>query len=152
MIMFIMVGAKIMGSALSMLKIPAQLCETMGGMDISPLLVWLGVIIIYLILGCFMDGISLMLLTLPVTYPLLVVTLGFDPIWFGVMVTLLVECALITPPVGLNVYVIHGISGGTNIGEVFKGIIPFFICMLLIITLLTYVPEIVTWLPSTMMG
>jgi len=135
-----------------MLKVPAQLCEMLAAMDISPLLVWLGVVIIYLILGCLMDGISLMLLTLPVTYPLLISTLGFDPIWFGVLVTLLVECALITPPVGMNVYVIHGITGGTNIGEVFKGIIPFFILMLAAIALYTFVPDIVLWLPSIMMG
>lgn len=152
MVMLIMVGAKIVGNALSMLRVPAQICAILEGLEISPLLVWFGVVIIYLALGCFMDGISLMLLTLPVTYPLLIETLGFDPIWFGVLVTVLVECALITPPVGLNVYVIHGISGGTNIGEVFKGIIPFFICMLLVIALLTFVPDLVLFLPSIMMG
>lgn len=105
----------------------------------------------YLILGCLMDGISMMLLTLPVTYPLLVTTLHFNPIWFGVLLTILVECGLITPPVGINVYVIHGITGGENIAEVFRGILPFFICMLLIIVVLTFFPEIVTWLPSTML-
>ena len=80
----------------------------------------------YLILGCFMDGISMMLLTLPVTFPLLVDGLGFDPIWFGVLLTILIECALVTPPVGLNLYVIHGISGGKDPRDVIIGIIPFY--------------------------
>jgi len=152
MILFIMIGAKVMGQALSMLKIPAQIAETLGAMDISPLLIWLGIIVMYLAMGCFMDGISMMLLTLPVTYPLLVETLGFSEIWFGVLLTILVECGLITPPVGINVYVIHGITGGENISEVFRGIIPFLICMLFVVALLTFVPEIVTWLPSMMLG
>jgi len=148
MVMFIMIGAKIFGQALSMLKIPAQLCDMLTSMEISALVAWLGVCIVYLILGCLMDGISLILLTLPVTYPLLIVHFGFDPIWFGVLLVLLLECGLITPPVGINVYVIHGISGGTNIGEIFKGIVPFFICMVILLVLLTFVPELVLWLPS----
>lgn len=152
MILFIMIGAKIMGQALSMLKVPAQIAETLGAMDVSPLVIWLGIVVMYLIMGCFMDGISMMLLTLPVTYPLLVTTLGFDPIWFGVLLTILIEIGLITPPVGINVYVIHGITGGENISEVFKGIIPFLICMLLIVALLTFLPDIVTWLPTQMLG
>jgi len=152
MVMFIIIGAKIMGQSLSMLKVPAQLCAMLAAADVSPLIVWLGVILLYLVMGCFMDGISMMLLTLPITYPLLITTFGFDPIWFGILVTILVECALITPPVGINVYVIHGITGGTNIGEVFKGVTPFLICMLLIIALLTYVPDLVTWLPNQMLG
>lgn len=98
MVLFILVGARILGQALSLAKVPAQLCEIVLGWGISPLWVWLGVVVIYLILGCFMDGISLMLFTLPVTYPLMIITLGFDPIWFGVLVTILVECALIIPP------------------------------------------------------
>lgn len=99
-----------------------------------------------------MDGISMMLLTLPVTFPLLINALGFDPIWFGVLLVLLVECGLITPPVGINVYVIHGISGGTNIMEVFKGVIPFFICMIILLVILTFIPELVLWLPGLMLG
>jgi tripartite ATP-independent transporter DctM subunit len=148
MAIFIMIGARIMASALAFLQIPAQLASTLGGMSDSPLLIWLGVIILYLILGCLMDGLSLMLLTLPVTYPLVVNTLGFDPIWFGVLVTLLVECALVTPPVGMIVYIIHNICEGTGLGEVFIGVMPFFICMLLIIALLTFYPNLVLFLPN----
>jgi len=152
MIMFIMIGANIFGSVLAFLKIPAQISEMLAAMNLSPLIVWLGVAILYLIMGCLMDGVSMMLLTLPITFSLIVTTFGFDKIWFGVMITILVECGLITPPVGLNVYVIHGISGGTDIGEVFKGIVPFLICMLVAIALLTFVPDLVTYLPSIMYG
>lgn len=150
MVLFIIVGARIAGGALALLKVPARLCEVVVGMSIDPLLVWLVVVVVYLILGCLMEGLSMMVLTLPVTYPLLITTLGFDPIWFGVLLVVLVECGLITPPVGINVYVIHGISGGTDIMEVFKGIIPFFICMLLVLALLTFIPELVLILPGLM--
>ena len=151
MAVFIMIGAKIMASALAFLQIPGQIASTLGGLSESTLLIWLGVIILYLILGMLMDGLSLMLLTLPVTYPLVVNTLGFDPIWFGVLVTILVECALVTPPVGMIVYIIHSICKGTGLGEVFIGVMPFFLCMLLIIALLTFYPELVLFLPNQML-
>ena len=152
MVSFIIIGAQILAMALSMLKIPAQLTQIIAGWELNRLMVWFFVVIMYLILGCLMDGISMMLLTLPVTFPLLINALGFDPIWFGVLLVLLVECGLITPPVGINVYVIHGISGGTNIMEVFKGVIPFFICMIILLVILTFIPELVLWLPGLMLG
>ena len=151
MIFLIFMGAQILKTAISLLKIPAAIAGFVLGLGLSPLWVWFGVIIMYLIMGCFMDGISLMLLTLPVTYPLLILNLGFDPIWFGVLLTVLIECALITPPVGMNFYVIHGITGG-NISEVIQGIVPFFILMLAAIALYTFVPELVLWLPNMMIG
>ena len=98
-----------------------------------------------------MDGISLMLLTLPVTFPLLITGLGFDPIWFGVLLTVLIEAALITPPVGLNLFVIHGISGGKSFQDVVYGVLPFFFIMLLAIAIFTAFPQTITWLPSTIM-
>lgn len=151
MIFLIFIGAQILKTAISLLKIPAAIAAFVLGLGLGPLWVWFGVIIMYLIMGCFMDGISLMLLTLPVTYPLLILSLGFDPIWFGVLLTVLIECALITPPVGMNFYVIHGITGG-DISEVIQGIVPFFILMLVAIALYTFVPELVLWLPSMMIG
>ncbi len=151
MIFLIFIGAQILKTAISLLKIPAAIAAFVLGLGLGPLWVWFGVIIMYLIMGCFMDGISLMLLTLPVTYPLLILSLGFDPIWFGVLLTVLIECALITPPVGMNFYVIHGITGG-DISEVIQGIVPFFILMLAAIALYTFVPELVLWLPNMMIG
>lgn len=152
MIMFLMVGAMLLGQAISAVRIPAKLCELIVGMEISPLLVWFFVVIFYLFLGCFIEPLSMMLLSLPVTFPLLIGTLGFDPVWFGVLLVLLSESAMVTPPVGENVYVIHLISGGKNIGEVFKGVAPFFMCMVFVIALLTFIPELVIFLPNLAFG
>ena len=151
MIFLIFIGAQILRTSISLLKIPAAVAAFVLGSGLGPLWIWFGIIIMYLIMGCFMDGISLMLLTLPVTYPLLILGLGFDSVWFGVLLTILVECALITPPVGMNFYVIHGITGG-DISEVIQGIVPFFILMLAAIALYTFVPELVLWLPNLMIG
>lgn len=152
MCMLCIVGARTLGYALGMTKVPEQLCEWVVALGVNRLVVWAAITVIYLILGCFIDGVSIMLLTLPVIYPLLIDTLGFDPIWLGIVITLLIEAALITPPVGMNVYIIHGISGGTDVWQVFKGVMPFFICVLLMLALLTFVPELALWLPSLMMG
>ena len=150
MLFIIFIGAQLLKSGISLLKIPAIVTSFVLGLGLDPMWVWFLIVVVYLIMGCFMDGISLMLLTLPVTYPLLIGSLGFDPIWFGVLLTILVECALITPPVGMNFYVIHGITGG-DIKEVMQGIVPFFIIMLVAIALYTFIPELVTWLPNQMM-
>ncbi len=151
MILFILIGARILTTAMSQLKLPAELSEFVLALDLAPMVIWAAIVLMYLLLGCFMDGISLMLLTLPVTFPLLVGGLGMDPIWFGVMLTVLIEAALITPPVGLNLFVIYGISGGKSFQDVVYGVMPFFVVMLLSIVLFTAFPELVTWLPSTIM-
>ena len=151
MILFILIGARILTTAMSQLKLPAEISDYVLSLDLPTIAIWAVVVVMYLILGCFMDGISLMLLTLPVTFPLLIDGLGMDPIWFGVLLTVLIEAALITPPVGLNLFVIHGISGGKAFEDVVWGILPFFALMLLCIVILTAFPGLVTWLPSTIM-
>ena len=114
----------------------------------SKYLIWVLICLMYLVLGCFMEGFSMLLLTLPIAYPLVVGGLGFDPIWFGVMLTLLVQIALITPPVGMNLYVIMGLAGQESFRDVVIGIIPFFIIMLICTALYTVYPWLVTWLPN----
>ena len=151
MILFILIGARILTTAMSQLKLPAELSGYVLALDMPNMVIWAVIVVIYLVLGCFMDGISLMLLTLPVVFPLLIVGMGFDPIWFGVLLTVLIEAALITPPVGLNLFVIHGISGGKSFEDVVYGVLPFFFLMLLCILILTVFPALVTWLPSTIM-
>jgi TRAP-type C4-dicarboxylate transport system permease large subunit len=96
-----------------------------------------------------MDGLAIMILTLPIVYPL-VMGLGFDPIWFGVMMTLLLEMGLITPPVGLNVFVISGIARDVPMYTIFRGIWPFFVAMVLCMFLLIVFPQIALFLPATM--
>jgi len=148
-IMFLVVGAQLLTGTLSMLRVPDNAVLWVGSLAVSPLLVLVFIYILYLFLGCFMDGISMMVVTLPVVVPILR-SLGFDLIWFGVALVILVEMALLTPPVGLNVYVIHGLRPDRPMSEVFRGIIPFFLLMFLGLIIVTVFPIIATWLPSTM--
>lgn len=150
MMMICVVGARALGMALSMLQIPQFLSASVAAMPVSPYVIWALLVIIYIILGCLIDGFDLMLVTTPVFYPIIVDTLGFDPIWFGVTLVIILEMSLITPPVGLNLYVTHTLGGGKNLGETIKGFIPFVITMIVAITILTIFPKIVTFLPSYM--
>jgi TRAP-type C4-dicarboxylate transport system permease large subunit len=99
-----------------------------------------------------MEGIAMMVMTLPITFPLMIDVLGYNPIWFGVLLTILVECALITPPVGLNLYVISSIAKDTNMTRIIKGSLPFFLIILVGIALLTVFPDLVLFLPNQMLG
>ena len=152
MVLILVMAAQVLGAAVSMLKIPAQLCDMVTEAGLSRYVVWFSVVLIVIILGCFMDGLSIMLFTLPVLFPLLVTTLGFHPLVVGIFMVLQAECALITPPVGLNLYIIHGIAKGTDIGVIIRGIVPFFILMLVMIVLITYFPQLVLFLPDRMIG
>ncbi len=149
MILFIMIGAQIFAISLSMLKIPAHLCSLVASLPIHPLVMWFfGIIPLYLILGCFLDCVSMIVLTVPIIYPIVVGTFGFDPIMFGIVLVILIECSLLTPPVGMNIFVVHNVTGGGNIMKMFKAAIPFVICLLSVITLLTFFPQITLFLPN----
>lgn len=152
MIFIIVVAALVMAAGVSMIKLPADLTAWLLSFGFSRMMIWLVLMVMYLVLGCFMEIISMMLLTLPITFFLLVGQLGFDPVWFGIQLTILVECALITPPVGTNLYVIHAVGGGEHLEEVIIGVIPFFLLMVGAILLYTAFPELVTWLPTLVFG
>jgi C4-dicarboxylate transporter, DctM subunit len=151
-VLWLLVGASLLGAGLGMGKIPAKLCETVGQLGINKYLIWALVVCFYFVLGMLMDAFAMLVLTVPVVYPVMVQTLGFDPIWFGIQLTILCEMGQITPPVGLNLYVIHGLTKEKNLTDVIYGIIPFFICQLIIIVLLTLLPELALWLPRNMFG
>jgi TRAP-type C4-dicarboxylate transport system permease large subunit len=108
------------------------------------------ILTVYLILGCLMDALAMVLLTMPIFIPV-ILALGFDPIWFGVILCLMCEMALITPPVGMNVFVISGMSG-VPMYTVFRGIMPFLIAMAVGMVILIAFPQISLWLPRTMLG
>lgn len=149
MILLIVMGASILGQGMSMIKLPARLSAMVVGLGLPRLGVWAVFAFMYLLLGCVLEGISMMLLTLPITFPLMVTTLGYDGIWFGVLLTILIEAAQITPPVGLNLYIMQGITG-KRIEDVVIGSMPFFFLMLIGIAIFTIWPDLVTFLPSTM--
>jgi TRAP-type C4-dicarboxylate transport system permease large subunit len=109
------------------------------------------VVLVYLVLGCFFDGISLLLMTLPITFPM-VTSLGFDPVWFGVVVTLLMEVGMITPPVGLNLFVLSSITKNeVNVAQAAKASLPYWLILLLAVGVLTLFPAIALWLPNTLL-
>src|SRR4030043_149892 len=105
------------------------------------------VVFLYLLGGCFMDSLAMIMLTVPIFYPA-VVALGLDPIWFGVIMVLVVEMGVITPPVGINVYVVKGIAKGVPLETVFKGAWPFLLAELVMVGILMLFPQIATFLPS----
>jgi C4-dicarboxylate transporter DctM subunit len=149
MILFIVVGAQIMSYALVTAGIPRAMVALITGLKVEPVVIFSFLCVMYLILGCFMDAISLMLLTLPVVYPVMM-ALGYNPVWFGVVLVLLLEIGLITPPVGMNLFVIQGMAK-QPLGIVARGAFPFVILMLIMVVLLTLSPNLALWLPAKMM-
>jgi C4-dicarboxylate transporter DctM subunit len=149
-LMISVIAARALGMALSLLNIPTALSEYVSGLPVSVYVVWALIVVIYMVLGCLVDGIDLLVISVPVFYPIMINGLGFDPIWFGVALTVLLEMSLITPPVGFNLYVTHSISGSDNMMQTIKGVFPFVIVMLLFIVVLTMFPSMATYLPSHM--
>jgi C4-dicarboxylate transporter, DctM subunit len=145
-IFIIVIGAKIFSQFMTLTGITQSLAEFVSEGGFPPLLVLIVILLVYAVLGCFMDGLGMMLLTLPVFFPL-VMELGYDPVWFGIIIALVIELGLITPPVGLNVYVTVG-SGKGDLGAAFRGVTRFYAAVVFLVVLLIAFPEIATWLPS----
>ena len=150
MIGLVIVGAMIFGRFLMLTELPDALTVFVSNLNIPPRAI-LGVILaIYIVLGCIMDVPAMIVITVPIFYPVLH-GLGLDDIWVAILIIKIVEIAAVTPPIGLNVYVLKGVAGDeVTVTDIFRGIIPFFIMDVLTLVLLLFVPQIVTWLPSTM--
>ncbi len=150
MIALILLGASILGSAAAFLGIPAKVAAFVQGLGLSPFQLMLALIVFYLILGCFLDGFSMIVMTLPIVLPIVKLA-GFDPIWFGVFVVLVVEMAQITPPVGFNLFVIQGITGD-SLSYLAKVTLPYLLIMVIFTMLLVIFPQIVMFLPNALSG
>lgn len=151
MILLTMVGAGIFSYFLSLAEIPQMVSEFVTEADVSPMVIIFLLLCIYFPLGMFLDAFSMLVITLPIMYPT-VISLGFDPIWFGILCVKMCEIGLITPPVGLNVYVIAGIDKQTPLHEIFKGAWWFVLMEVITTALLFFFPVIVTSLPDAMLG
>lgn len=151
MLMLIVVGSKLFVMALIYLKMTTMLPAMIASMNLSPTMVLVAIYVIYLVLGCFFDGLSLTLVTLPFVQPI-IISMGIDPIWFGIVMVVLIEVGLITPPVGMNLYVVMGISEGTTLGMMTRAVLPFLLILLGGVLLLNLFPELALWLPSQMVG
>jgi tripartite ATP-independent transporter DctM subunit len=146
MVLFIIVGAQVLSFALVKVGLNRAVTEWVVGLGLSKWLLFALIVVMYIVLGMLIDGISMMVLTLPVLYPI-VIGAGFDPIWFGVVLTSLIELGLLTPPVGMVLFVIQGISGAA-LHEVARGTLPFMVLLLMGIVLMAIFPQLVLWLPA----
>lgn len=150
MIMLLLAGSAFLTLAMGFTGLPRELAGWIGGMDLSPAMLIAVLTLFYIFLGCFLDGISMIVLTMAVIEPL-VRAAGIDMIWFGVFVVLVGEMALITPPIGFNLFLVESMTG-RGIGFVSWATLPMFLLMLLGVVLLTLFPELATWLPNAMMS
>ena len=148
MVMFLVAGALIFSRFLAATRIPFILSDWIIGLPYSPMTIMVVIVIFHFVAGTFMDGFGLILLTVPILFPA-VKALGFDPIWYGIMIILIVEMGAISPPEGINMWVVKGIAD-VPVSTVFRGVIPFCLAVLVCTMLLLIFPQIVTFLPNVM--
>jgi tripartite ATP-independent transporter DctM subunit len=149
MILVIVTGAVIFGHFLAITRIPYELAGWVSSLPLPSHAVMGIIILVYLFGGCFMDALAMIMLTIPIFFPV-VKALGFDPIWFGVVIVLITEMGVITPPVGINVYVVYGIAKDVPLESIFKGVFPMLLALLFCNLILLIFPQIALFLPSLM--
>jgi C4-dicarboxylate transporter DctM subunit len=147
MIMLIVIAAGFLNFVMSATGLTSALTASVTGLGLSPAWTLLVIVIFYVVLGCFMETLSMMITTIPIVAPIMF-ALGFDPIWFGIVLIILVEMALITPPVGLNLFVVQSLRKSGSMHPVIMGSLPFVVAMFVMIALLAAVPGLALWLPS----
>ena len=139
----------IFGYFLSVTRLPFELASVVGGLDVNRYLILTAILIVYIVLGCMMVPMAMLILTIPIVFPL-ILDQGFDPIWFGIITVRIFEIAQITPPVGINVFVIKGVAKDVPMGTIYKGILPFFVADLFHLILLIIFPQIALFLLGLM--
>jgi len=148
MISFIIAGAGFLSQVVGFLGIARAISEFIAELGLSPYMLILVIGLMYIVLGTILDGISIVVMTLPIVLPIVMMA-GFDPLWFGIFLVLMVELSQITPPVGFSLFVIQSISG-ESISYILKATFPFFMLTILVVFLVTFFPELVTYLPDRM--
>jgi tripartite ATP-independent transporter DctM subunit len=150
MIFIILLGAFIFAKFIAVTRVPNNIAEFLANLNTSATIILIIILFIYLLLGCVLDAVGMIALTIPVVYPIIEL-LGINGIWFGILLVKVVEIGLITPPIGINVFVVKGVAGSSvETGELFKGIIPFLIADIVTVIILLSFPELTLWLPSYM--
>ena len=147
MIMLIFVGAFFLNFVLSAIGLSREITNLITALKLSPLETMVAIVIFYLVLGCFMETMAMMITTVPIIVPI-IIAMGYDPVWFGIIIIILVEIAMITPPVGVNLYIVQGIRREGSLNQVIIGALPFVITMLVMITILIAFPDLAMWLPN----
>lgn len=149
MIFLILIGAALFNYFIEASRLPDLLVSGLTGLGWAPLAVLLVILVFYLVLGCFMDALSMILLTVPFVFPI-IVAIGYDPVWFGILLVVVVELGLITPPIGMNLFVIQGTTPGLNLGTMVRGIVPFIVADVVRVGILVAFPALVLWLPRAL--
>lgn len=148
MIMLMVAGAVVFGRFIAVSRLPFALADWASSLNLPGFAIMIVILLIYLILGCIIDALALVLLTTPIFYPVVVDVLGYDPVWFGVVVVLVVAMGVITPPVGMNVFVVKGVAKDIPTETIFKGVWPFLLALFICLGLLIAFPSIATFLPE----
>jgi C4-dicarboxylate transporter DctM subunit len=148
-ILFIIVGGTLFGNMISVTRLPVMLSEWVVGLNIPPIAILICIILIYMILGCFLDALSTLIITIPIVYPI-ILELGFSPIWFGVLMVQNMEIAAITPPYGINLFILKGVLPETSMGEIFRGVLWFILPLVVSIAIYIAFPQVALWLPDLM--
>lgn len=149
MILLIVAGATVFGHFLAITRIPFDIATWVSSLAFHPWIIMLLILLIYFIGGCFIDSLALIMLTVPIFYPV-ITGLGFDPIWFGVVIVLITQIGVITPPVGVNVYVVSGVARDVPLHVIFKGVLPLMLALVIVVLILIPFPQIALWLPALM--
>ena len=153
MVMLLIAGAVVFGKFLAITRIPFNIASWIGGFDLPPFVILTMIIGVYFLGGCFMDALAFVMLTIPIFFPI-VTSLGYDSIWFGIIIVMVTEMGVITPPVGINVYVVYGVAqgaiGGVPLESIFKGVMPFLLAVIVGIIILIIFPAIILYLPNLM--
>ncbi len=149
MVFFIVIGADLFGYFMALSQMPMRLAAWLAQMQVAPVVVLWSIIVTYIILGALMDELAMILLTVPIFFPV-VKALGYDPIWFGVIIVVVVQIGLIAPPVGLNVFVIGGMARDVPLATIYRGILPFLSAMIVLLVILTVWPGLALLLPNQM--
>jgi tripartite ATP-independent transporter DctM subunit len=147
----ILIGAHIFNPFLALTQIPEDLAQLLIDLELPRFVIMLILMAAYIVLGTFLEGFAMMVLTLPIVHPL-ILALGYDPIWFGVVMVIVLEMGLISPPVGVNVFVVKGVAEDVPLRDIFAGIIPFWIAMAVCLVILLIFPQIALILPNTMIS
>jgi TRAP-type C4-dicarboxylate transport system permease large subunit len=150
MVCSILVAAALLSTAMGYLHLPRELATYIASLELTPAMLLLALALFYVVLGLFLDGISITVMSLPITLPI-VIQGGFDPLWFGIFLVIMVELGQITPPVGFNLFVLQGLTG-ERIGRIAYAAIPFFALMCIAALMVSIFPDIVLWLPQQLAG
>jgi tripartite ATP-independent transporter DctM subunit len=149
MVLLLVAGAVIFGHFLAVTRIPFQVAGWVGSMDAPGWAIISVIVLVYLIGGCFIDALALIMLTIPIFFPI-ITNLGYDPIWFGVIIVLVTQMGVITPPVGINVYVVSGVDKSIPLDAIFRGSLPFLFALIFGTACLVMFPQLVLYLPRLM--